>query len=195
MSDKKNSHYDILDMIFEDKYSKKYYFLMIKDNNNLQYLEIKSKYNENNEKYEIKNFFESENDLKKFTDIIKGQILFSGCVINKYIDNHNTDCLYLYFRKEGNCLIINLLNRKIIENIKINKYIKSILNWNNKNLILLSDESFYIFDTRNNQIISKYSNFSRKEPFLKSIKTFFSIKNNFYCIFVAEENIHFYISI
>ena len=128
MSDKKNSHYDILDMIFEDKYSKKYYFLMIKDNNNLQYLEIKSKYNENNEKYEIKNFFESENDLKQFTDIIKDQTIFSGCVINKYIDNHNTDCLYLYFRKEGNCVIINLLNRKIIENIKINKYIKSILN-------------------------------------------------------------------
>ena len=182
-------------MIYEDKYSKKYYILMIRDNN-LQFMEIKNKYKKNKENYEIKNLFESENDSKQFTDIIKGKYLFKGCVINKFNDNYNIDYLYLYFKGEGNnFIIIDLLNRKIIEKIKINKDVESILNWNNNNLILQSKESFYIFNTRNNKIISKYSNFSREKSNINSIKTFFSIKNNFYCLFTAESNINFYVAI
>ena len=42
----------------------------------------------------------------------------------------------------------------------INKYVESILNWNNKYLILQSEISFYIFDTKINKIISRYSNLS-----------------------------------
>jgi hypothetical protein len=151
-----------MNMIYEDKYSKKYYILILRDNN-LKFIEIKHKY-END--YEIKNFFKSENDLKQFTEIINKKVLFKGCVNNKFNDNCNNDYLYLlskegYSSSKGNIIIIDLLNRKIIENIKINinknEHIISLLNWNNKNLILQFDNSFYIFDRRINKIISKYS--------------------------------------
>ena len=188
-----------MNMIYEDKYSKKYYILMVRDNN-LQFIEIKHK-DEND--YEIKNFFKSENDLKQFTEIINKKVLFKGCVINKSNDNYNNDYLYLfskegYFSSKGNIAIIDLSNRKIIENIKINinkdEHIISLLNWNNKNLILQFENSFYIFDTRINKIISKYSCKSGSTIYYKSyLKTFFSIENNIYWLFTANLKLNFYI--
>ena len=189
-------HDDLMNMIYEDKYSKKYYILMVRDNN-LKLIKIKNKYKK---KDKIKNFFESENDLNQFTQIIKGKTYFKGCIINKSDNNFNSD--YLYLLCGGNFIIIDLLNKKIIENIKLNKYANSILNWNNDNLILQFNDSFYIFDTRINKIISKYSDILKDEVYIESIKTLLSVKNNFYFLFYRDEkmgykkngNIYFYIS-
>ena len=195
-----NDPNELTKIIYHDKFSKKYCILMI-IYNNLQFIEIKNKYEKN---YQIKNFFELENDLHQFKETIKWKMLFKGCIINLFSSNDNTDYLYLYFNgknivsenypSKGIFVVIDLLNKKIIKKIKINKYIASILNWNNKYLILQSNESFYIFDTRINKIISKYSNLSLKDLSKQSIKTFFSIKNNFYSLFVFNENINFFIS-
>ena len=195
-----NDPNELTKIIYHDKFSKKYCILMI-IYNNLQFIEIKNKYEKN---YQIKNFFELENDLQQFKETIKWKMLFKGCIINLFSSNDNTDYLYLYFNgknivsenypSKGIFVVIDLLNKKIIKKIKINKYIASILNWNNKYLILQSNESFYIFDTRINKIISKYSNLSLKDLSKQSIKTFFSIKNNFYSLFVFNENINFFIS-
>ena len=176
-------------MIYEDKYSKKYYILMIRDNN-LQYIQIKNKYSK---KYKNKNFFESESELQQFTEAIKDQSSFKGCIIN--ISKNNCNYLYLYYSK-GNFIVIDLSNKKIIKKLQLkpNIYIKSIINWNNNTLILQSDLSFYIFDKRINKIISKYSNLPEKRPYLESIKTFISIKNNFYGLFADSSIISFFIS-
>ena len=139
--------------------------------------------------------------MQQFKETIKEKFHFKGCIINLSNNNYNNDYLYLYFKEEnvvfendsskGNFIIIDLLNRKIIKKIKLNKHVQSILNWNNKNLILRSDKSFYIFDTRINKIISRYSNFpDEDEGVFFGIKIFFSIKNNFY-LFAAKRNIMF----
>ena len=112
--------------------------------------------------------------------------------------------IYIYFPKKDIFhqkeifSIIDLSNRKIIENTKINinknEHIISLLNWNNKNLILQFENSFYIFDTRINKIISKYSCKSGSIMDYKSyLKTFFSIENNIYWLFTANLKLNFYI--
>ena len=189
LNNMEKNHDNIMNMVYEDKHSKKYYILMVRDNN-LEFIEIRLKY-END--YEIKNFFESKNDLKQFTEIINEKLYFKGCVVNSSNNNYNTDYLYLYFTGETNFIIIDLLNKKIIKKIELNKDIISIVNWNNKYLILQAYGSFYIYDTRIDKIITEYSNLLEFD-FIKSIKTFFSIKNNFYCYFVNKGIINFFIS-
>ena len=79
MNDKGTSYpFDLMKIIYEDKYSEKYYILMV-IYNNLQFIEIKNKYKEN---YQNENFFVTENDLKLFKETIKEKIDFKGCIIN-----------------------------------------------------------------------------------------------------------------
>ena len=152
--------------------------------NNIQYKKIKNKYKKNSK---IKNFFKSKNDLQQFKEIIKDGNIINGCIIN---NNFNNEYAYLYFESlsNRNFIIIDLSNKKIIRKIQINISninFNSILNLNNKHLILKSFDSLYIFDTRINKIISKYSNLPNEKLYFSSIKTFFSLENNFYCLFFA----------
>ena len=93
-----------------------------------------------------------------------------------------------------NFIIIDLVQRKIIKNIKLNIEVCSILNWNNKNLILVTKQLLYIFDTRINKIISKYSNLLEGEINIDTLKTLFSFKNNFYSLFIKKGFIYFFTS-
>ena len=142
-----------MNMTYEDKYLKKYYILMLRDDN-LQLIEIKQNYND----YQIQNyFFKSENDLQQLKELIKDGSYFNGLIINMPNDNNN-DCLYISVEKiksqkyndstKKNFITIDLLQRKIIKNIKLNIEVCFISNSNNKNLILATNKSLYIFDTK-----------------------------------------------
>ena len=187
--------YKIMNMTYQDKYLKKYYILMLRDDN-LQLIEIRQNYND----YQIQNFFKSEIDLQQLKELIKDGSYFNGLIINMPNDNNN-DCLYISVEKiksqkyndsiKKNFIIIDLLQRKIIKNIKLNIEVCFILNWNNKDLILATNKSLYIFDTRINKIISKYSNLFGGVVYFSALKTLFSLKNNFYSLFAKKEYIHF----
>ena len=175
---------------------------MLRDEN-IQIIEIKYNY----DNYQIQNFFGEENDLQQFKELIKGGFNFKGCIIkisNDNNDGNNNDYLYISVgekigekyneSKIKNIIIIDLSQRKIIKNIHINIKVCSILNWNNKYLILATEQSLYIFDTRINKIISKYSNLSGEKTDIKTLKALFSLKNNFYSLFIQKGYIIFFTS-
>ena len=84
-----------MNMTYEDKYLKKYYILMLRDDN-LQLIEIKQNYND----YQIQNFFGSEIDLQQLKELIKDGSYFNGLIINMPNDNNN-DCLYITIKKKN----------------------------------------------------------------------------------------------
>ena len=186
MSDPK----DIMNIIYEDKYSKKYYIINIRDDT-IYLIEIKQNY----DNYQIQNLIESENDLFKLKDFFENKNNFKGCIIN---EKNNNDYLYLienkkiiYYKNlsnslERNLIIIDLFNRKVLKNIELNIKVNSIINWNNRNIIITSNKSFYIFDTRTNKLISKYSNNSGESKNIGLIKPFYDIKQRFYGLFILN---------
>lgn len=168
---------------------------MIKDNN-IQLNEISL-----NENYSQINLIDSENDLIMLKQIFRKENIYRSCLIN--YDNNN-DYLYINYNRikkedenkiDNNLLIINLNKKKIVQNLELPDTFNSIINWNNKAIIFQSYESFYIFDTKINKIISKYNlgKNDNKDNKIKSIKTFISKKNNFYSLFFQTKSIEYFI--
>ena len=75
-----------------------------------------------------------------------------ACIIN---DENNKDYLYIC-DGTGILTIFDLNKKEIIKEIQIMKDITSILNWNNKCIIISTIKNIYTFDTNINKFISKY---------------------------------------
>ena len=151
-------------------------------------LEIKSEYKEYKynfyEGYKyfsnlLDNFFKDD---KYFSNLVKTK---KELVLHREEDCHLSTCLinnnknsYLCIIFKENLIIVNLLKRIIIKkiNLNINETISKIKNWNNKNIILLTDNSFYIYNLNKFQVITKYS----VNGFNCAIKTIFSKDHDFY---------------
>ena len=189
-----NTHdtFNVKNIIYDDKYSKKYYIINI-TNEKIQLIEIKQNY----EFCQIENLFNSEIDLLKLKEFYENKNNFKACVIY----DTNKDYLFITDKKkifkneiwtnslEGNLIKIDLLERKIIKNIELNVEVNSIINWNNKALIIESYKLFYVFDIRINKIISKYSNLTKDEEILDLFKPFINVNQNFYGLFFLKNNI------
>ena len=92
-------------------------------------------------------------------------------------------------------MIIDLLTREFVKKLDLYIRVNFMLNWNNKYLILISENSFYIFDININKIISKYLDKYLKIDKTKkisSIKTLLSIEDSFYALFILKENLDIY---
>ena len=191
--DIKNSS-DLLNLIYEDKYSKKYYILIIKDNI-IKLIEIK----QNDNSYQFINLIESENDLIELKKIFKKEYNYNACIINNDIKHLYINCKKIEkdeIEEDSNkiediLIIVDLFKKKILKQIELPISANSIINWNDKKLIFISNKSFYIFDTNINKIISKY-NIGEKNN-ICSIKTFFSEKNKFYSLFIHMQHIEYFI--
>ena len=185
---------DLLNLIYEDKYSKKYYILIIKDNI-IKLIEIK----QNDNSYQFINLIESENDLIELKKIFKKEYNYNACIINKDIKHLYINCKKIEKDEieedrnkiEDILIIVDLFKKKILKQIELPISANSIINWNDKKLIFISNKSFYIFDTNINKIISKY-NIGEKNN-ICSIKTFFSEKNKFYSLFIHMQHIEYFI--
>ena len=176
------------DLIYEDKNSNKYYILsFIK--NNYRMIEIKEYIS--NETIDIdiisdiQFIVNSEKDIKTIEDF------FDKDFFNFYAKifyQHNVTYLYISRAKEdiSEIIVIDLFKRTIFKQFKLNIEINSFQNWGLEYLIILSNNSIYIFDLYTNQIITKYSNLLFEE-YTTRITTYFSKKNNFYGLFISSE--------
>lgn len=89
-------------------------------------------------------------------------------------------------------LVFDLLTNKFVKRIIFHFKVNSMLNWNNKYLLLSSDNSFYFFDVKNNKLITKYSDGDLKineNKKINSIKSFISVKDNFYGLFILKDKL------
>lgn len=188
---------DVTNIIYEDANLKKIFILIIEDNE-IKYIEIKQLYFYTEE---FDNFINSEDDFEYLKEYFSKRKNCKACII-KGEDNIN----YFYIisqRKPGyyqdeeihiNLIIIDLIKRKIFKKIKFCDLFYSVLNWNNKYLIFYKYRSFSIFCTKNNRVITKYSNFLGQDECINSIKIFFSLNHNFYSLFINAEKLEFYIT-
>ena len=186
---------EVLNLIYKDENNQKYYIIIIL-NNNIQIMEIKNN-------FKTENLFEINNKLYDFLKLIKidyrfnydfeVQISCHPCFINKGI---NSDYLYIAnnkHNKESDLVIIDLLKRKILKFINLSFLVRSLVNWNNSNIILISLDSFYILDINTYQIIAKYINIDIGRNILYA-KPFFSKEHKFYCLFLLTNKLKYYIN-
>ena len=176
------------DLIYEDKNSNKYYILsFIKKKYRM--IEIKEyTSNETIDIYiisDIKYIVNSEKDIKTIEDFFDKDFFYFHA---KIFYQHNATYLYISRGKEdiSEIIVIDLFKRTIIKQFKLNIEIQTFEYWGLKYLIILSNNSIYIFDLYTNQIITKYSNLLGKDCIYR-ITTYFSKKNNFYGLLLSSE--------
>ena len=117
-------------------------------------------------------------------------------IITKYSniwENGYSIIIQTFFLKENNfyglfinsseIIVIDLFKRKIIKQFILNIDIYSFENWGSQNIIILSNNSIYIFDPYTFQITTKYSSIWEKD-YPAKIETYFSKENNFYGLFI-----------
>lgn len=133
-----------LNLLYEDK-NKNCDYLIINIEDNIKYMPI------NDELYNYLNYsdipnFKASDDLNGYYDY--------GCIIYKNNIN-DIDILYL-FDNSGNISAINILTKELIMKLNIKYDINTILNFNNKYIIIGTKTSLLAFDIEINKIISNY---------------------------------------
>ena len=178
---------ELNDLIYEDKNSNKYYILSFIEKN-YRMIEIKE-YNSNETIdieliSDIKCIVNSEKDIKTIEDFFDQNFFYFNA---KIFYQNNATYLYISRAKEdiSEIIVIDLFKRTIIKQFKLNIEIQTFEYWGLKYLIILSNNSIYIFDLYTCQIITKYSNIII-EDYIYRIKTYFSKKNNFYGLLISS---------
>ena len=176
---------EVLHLIYKNENNKKNYIIIIL-NNNIQIIEITNK-------FKVENLLEINDKLNDFLKLVKIDYRFNNnveikftchpCLINKGINND-----YLYIannkkNKESDLVIIDLFKRKSFKFINLTFLVRSLVNWNNNNIIFISLDSFYIFDINTHQIVTKYINIDNGKTILNA-KPFFSKEHEFNCLFL-----------
>ena len=201
-----------LNMIYEDKSLKKYYILLF-NTAKIELIEIKKDLNKNNV-----NFIELINISETIELTANLYVYFDKTDKNICIINYdNNEYLYICFKEKPiswdigggdldeeeeenikknsnltHLLVFDLLTNKFVKRIIFHFKVNSMLNWNNKYLLLSSDNSFYFFDVKNNKLITKYSDGDLKineNKKINSIKSFISVKDNFYGLFILNDKL------
>jgi hypothetical protein len=178
----------VKDLIYEDKNSNKYYILSF-IRNNYRMIEIKEYINNGTIDFDIisdsKYIVNSGKDIKTIEEFCNKDILIF-CA--KIFYQHNDTYLYISRAKEdlSEIIVIDLFKRTIIKQFKLKIEIQTFEYWGLKYLIILSNNSIYIFDLYTCQIITKYSNILI-EDCITRIMTYFSKKNNFYGLLLSSE--------
>ena len=204
-----NFNNNTFNIIYEDKLSQKYY-IIIYDDSIIEFIEINK--NLIQDKIQISKIINIQDEIGLenyfFLDINKNYK--NSCIIN----NDNRDYLYISYEETveinidenevkdeekykhtSHLMIIDLLTREFVKKLDLYIRVNFMLNWNNKYLILISENSFYIFDININKIISKYLDKYLKIDKTKkisSIKTLLSIEDSFYALFILKENLDIY---
>ena len=182
------------DLIYEDNHSKKYYILSLlgKKFIMIQIKEYHSDYQTIDiEKIkDIENIVCSEKDIKTLNEFYDKGIYNYSIIYDKYCKKifygYNGNFLYLsnnFEETSSEIIVIDLFKRKIIKQFILNIDIYSFENWGSQNIIILSNNSIYIFDPYTFQITTKYSSIWEKD-YPAKIETYFSKENNFYGLFI-----------
>ena len=178
----KNDDFDFFRMdnlIYKDNYNKQI-FILVNDENSIKKIEIKNNYNNYNKDFQ--NLIDSNEDLNNFKKFIHEANYNNSCIV------YDNDKDYLYISSyEGNIIIIDLIKRQLIEKINLNINVNYFINWNFQYFLLISEQFFFIYDKNINKIISKYLNIFEDKKNKYCIKTHFSKKDNFYCLFIGEK--------
>ena len=102
-----------------------------------------------------------------------------GCIV----PYREKDLLFLC-NEYGHLLIIDLVQKRFIDNLNLNFNINSVINFCNNKIIFGSRKSFLIFDIDLNKIISNYEYDYGKYCYLISVKKFVSEEDNFYSLII-----------
>ena len=187
-SDYDEYYREVKDLIYKDKNSNKYYILSF-IRNNFRMIEIKEYISNKTIDIDIISGFKyivnSEKEIKTIEDFFDKDFFYFNA---KIFYQHNDTYLYISRAKEdiSEIIVINLFKRAIYKQFKLKIVIQSFEFWGLKYLIILSNNSIYIFDLYTCQIITKYSNILI-EDYITRIKTYFSKKNNFYGLFISSQ--------
>ena len=169
-------------LLFEDKLSLKYNIIAIKSNLP-KIIEIKDEYNYNNFDLNFEDIIISHKGLQKLNNFC-----YESCHKNiNIISENNKDYLYIT-NIEGKILIIDLSKKELINEIYLFFNVFSVINWNNKFIIFMSDKSLLIYDTNKNKKITNYSNIFGENKLINKIETHFCNEFNFFCLFICGEN-------
>ena len=125
-----------LSLFWEDKISQKLYLITSSDCL-LKFLEISENKNE------FEHYFVQNEDY---------DYNFFACIIN---NANNKDYLYI-FENKGFFSIFDLNEKEIISKNQTVKDIISIINWDNKYIIISTINTIYTFDTETNTIVDEY---------------------------------------
>lgn len=176
-----NSPSDISFCIDEDKNLGKFNLFYI-NKDGIKYFEIKEKY----ESFKTVNLVLNNSDLKILKDLFN---VIQHVFPNIFQGEKNIK--YLYLIGASDLTIIDLCDKKIIKNIKLNIIIREVFIWNNKYLLFIQDQAIIIYDKRTNEVISKYK-INIEEGYnidKKQVKKWFSKENNFYGLFFVKNNL------
>ena len=170
-------------LLYEDNYRQKIYLITCKDKI-LRYIEIsvsdkKKKKKGHKNCDDLPNLFSTGQELKNL-DISTMETLYEyGCIV----PYREKDLLFLC-NEYGHLLIIDLVQKRFIDNLNLNFKINSVINFCNNKIIFGSRKSFLIFDIDLNKIISNYEYDYGKNCYLSSIKKFVSEEDNFYSLII-----------
>ena len=164
-------------LLYEDNYRQKIYLITyIKQI--LRYIEISDKLNDYNNCDDLPILFNTGLELIKL-DISIMKILYEyGCIV----PYKEKDLLFLC-DKYGHLLIIDLLQKRFINDLNLNFNINSVIYFCNNKIIFGSRNSFLIFDIDLYKIISNHEYDYGKNCFLISVKKFVS-EDNFYSLII-----------
>ena len=164
-------------LLYEDNYRQKIYLITyIKQI--LRYIEISDKLNDYINCDDLPILFSTGPELIKL-DISIMKILYEyGCIV----PYKEKDLLFLC-DKYGHLLIIDLLQKRFINDLNLNFNINSVIYFCNNKVIFGSRKSFLIFDIDLYKIISNHEYDYGKNCSLISVKKFVS-KDNFYSLII-----------
>ena len=167
--------YSIPILLYENKIFQKYNIIIIKDKT-IQFAEI-------GEKMEFKSLIDSEEESKKLNDVFHDLYFYSCCIVS---NKDKIDFLYIFVLGiKYQIIIFNLFSKKIIKIIDAFRMYRSLINWNNKYIILSTFHDFSIFDTKTNQIV--LINKLYPQDNILSIRPFFSKFNKFIGLFILTK--------
>ena len=165
-------------LLYEDNYKQKIY-LITYINQILRYIEISDKLNDYKNCDDLPNIFNTGQELKKLDISIMRTLYKYGCIV----PYREKDLLFLC-NEYGHLLIIDLVQKRFIDNLNLNFNINSVINFCNNKIIFGSRKSFLIFDIDLNKIISNYEYDYGKYCYLISVKKFVSEEDNFYSLII-----------
>ena len=146
-------------------------------------IDITDEYNYNNFDLNFEDIITSQKELQKLNNFC-----YESCHKNiNIINENNKDYLYIT-NIEGKIFIIDLSKKELINEINIFFNVFSVINWNHKFIIFMSDKSLLIYDTNKNKKITNYSNIFGKSKLINKIETHFCKEFNFFCLFICIEN-------
>ena len=168
----------LLLLLYEDNYRQKIY-LITYINQILRYIEISDKLNDYKNCDDLPIIFSTGQELKKLDISIMRTLYKYGCIV----PYREKDLLFLC-NEYGHLLIIDLVQKRFIDNLNLNFNINSVINFCNNKIIFGSAKSFLIFDIDLNKIISNYEYDYGKYFYLISVKKFVSEEDNFYSLII-----------